>query len=236
MLWQNVCRMSSCAGDSGGPLVVKDSDTDRFVLVGVVSFGLGCGRAEYPGVYTKVEKFLPWVLEHVAKFESGVVSEHKASIVDKTTNSKTPISPQYFPTTTTTTTKTTSTTTKSTTTTTKRTTTTKKTTTPRPTSHSLAAMCHGSSRQLRCEKAGTMIKVTKAFYGRGRSDLFCPIPWYYRGADCFLRSATKDLSRACDGKSRCSVSTRPGRNKSFVRNPCSRQRPYVTVQFDCVAR
>ncbi|CAG9091607.1 unnamed protein product [Plutella xylostella] len=40
----------SCQGDSGGPAVM---DSNR-VQVGVVSFGIGCARAGYPGVYTNV--------------------------------------------------------------------------------------------------------------------------------------------------------------------------------------
>lgn len=38
----------TCFGDSGGPLAVDGK------LVGVVSFGLGCGDGKYPGVYTSI--------------------------------------------------------------------------------------------------------------------------------------------------------------------------------------
>jgi trypsin len=38
----------ACQGDSGGPLVVGDK------LVGILSWGLSCALADYPGVYSNV--------------------------------------------------------------------------------------------------------------------------------------------------------------------------------------
>lgn len=50
-------------GDSGGPLMRNlPTDRTRFMLEGVVSFGHSqCGTAGYPGVYTKVAKYVPWI-------------------------------------------------------------------------------------------------------------------------------------------------------------------------------
>ena len=42
----------SCQGDSGGPLF--KSRTTTTTQVGIVSYGKGCARATFPGVYTEV--------------------------------------------------------------------------------------------------------------------------------------------------------------------------------------
>ena len=52
----------SCSGDSGGPLVWREYSDDPWYQIGVVSFGaVKCGSKDIPGVYTRVEAYLPWI-------------------------------------------------------------------------------------------------------------------------------------------------------------------------------
>lgn len=56
----------SCTGDSGGPLMSVERGSDgagRWIVVGVVSFGPSpCGLPNWPGVYSRVIDFVPWIL------------------------------------------------------------------------------------------------------------------------------------------------------------------------------
>lgn len=52
--------VDACDGDSGGPLFVTDQDTNIDWLIGIVSFGEGCARANKPGVYSRVSPFTMW--------------------------------------------------------------------------------------------------------------------------------------------------------------------------------
>lgn len=65
MTSNNLCaggrnQQDACQGDSGGPLVAK-SENGNYVIAGVTSFGIGCGRAGVPGAYTKVTNYLDWI-------------------------------------------------------------------------------------------------------------------------------------------------------------------------------
>jgi len=56
----------ACQGDSGGPLVASSReneaiDGESYELIGVVSWGIGCARPDYPGVYARVTSVLDWI-------------------------------------------------------------------------------------------------------------------------------------------------------------------------------
>ncbi|WP_229075683.1 serine protease [Actinoplanes sp. DH11] len=57
--------VDTCQGDSGGPMVRRDGS--RWVQVGIVSWGLGCARDGYFGVYTQISKFRVAIREATAK-------------------------------------------------------------------------------------------------------------------------------------------------------------------------
>lgn len=60
--------MDICSkGDSGGPLMVpvQDKGESYYYQRGIVSYGIGCGRAGIPSVFSRVSTFMDWVKERV---------------------------------------------------------------------------------------------------------------------------------------------------------------------------
>ena len=52
--------------DSGGPMVCYDDEDHQWLLSGIVSTGYGCARPGFPGIYTRVSRFIPWIQEVIS--------------------------------------------------------------------------------------------------------------------------------------------------------------------------
>lgn len=59
----------ACKGDSGGPMMTLYRNT--WFLVGLVSWGEGCGRIDKLGIYTKVANYVEWI--ESAKKEAAIL-------------------------------------------------------------------------------------------------------------------------------------------------------------------
>ncbi|XP_069995188.1 transmembrane protease serine 9-like isoform X2 [Penaeus vannamei] len=54
----------ACQSDSGGPLVAVRPD-GSWLLLGLTSWGRGCGRPKYPGVFVHVPSYLTWITDKI---------------------------------------------------------------------------------------------------------------------------------------------------------------------------
>jgi hypothetical protein len=48
---------------------MKLSSSKQWILAGVISFGYGCGQAEYAGVYTRVAFYSDWVSAIIMRYD-----------------------------------------------------------------------------------------------------------------------------------------------------------------------
>ncbi|KAL2751135.1 transmembrane protease serine 9-like [Vespula maculifrons] len=57
-------KRDACFGDSGGPLHVKGS-YGHLEIIGIISWGRGCARPNFPGIYTKLNNYMGWLKDHL---------------------------------------------------------------------------------------------------------------------------------------------------------------------------
>jgi secreted trypsin-like serine protease len=80
----------SCQGDSGGPLFVANEAGEQ-LQAGVVSWGNGCGREGYPGVYASVGNFEQWIKRRVPDAEFALPPSASGEAANGLTNGATTI-------------------------------------------------------------------------------------------------------------------------------------------------
>lgn len=47
---------------------------DRWVQGGIVSFGEGCAKPDFPGVYTRVSQYKSWINNQISSNQPGFVT------------------------------------------------------------------------------------------------------------------------------------------------------------------
>ena len=77
-------RSDSCQGDSGGPLQTAQTHSSPAKLVGVVSYGIGCGTGR-PSIYTRVAYYIEWIGSHV--WPNGKIDTPRIDIEEEETDS-----------------------------------------------------------------------------------------------------------------------------------------------------
>ena len=55
---------STCLGDSGSPVVLL-RESGHWEIIGMVSWSKGCGRKFRPSVWTRVERYVDWIIQNI---------------------------------------------------------------------------------------------------------------------------------------------------------------------------
>ncbi|XP_054282696.1 uncharacterized protein LOC128999931 [Macrosteles quadrilineatus] len=72
----------SCQGDSGGPLVTQCHHSKRWIIIGVVSWGIRCAEKDKPGIYTRVNEYLDWIHENIVENTTGSASTPEPTVLN----------------------------------------------------------------------------------------------------------------------------------------------------------
>lgn len=68
--------VDACVGDSGSPLICAEKGAP--VIRGTVSWGIGCARSGFPGVYAHTSKLASWIMDQTSQEiaeDTGIAEE-----------------------------------------------------------------------------------------------------------------------------------------------------------------
>ena len=76
----------ACKGDGGAGLACRDPlQPDRWVHLGIVSWGIGCGDEGVPGIYADVRPHVAWIQETIDQVEQAARGNIDLSIFERST-------------------------------------------------------------------------------------------------------------------------------------------------------
>ena len=70
----------TCQGDSGGPLMLYQDE--RWTQIGIVSFGNKCAEPGFPGVYTRIGKFVEWIASNMVSNDIDIDINIDTDLID----------------------------------------------------------------------------------------------------------------------------------------------------------
>ncbi|XP_061471258.1 transmembrane protease serine 12-like [Rhineura floridana] len=73
--------VDSCQGDSGGPLMCYFPDATKYYLIGITSFGLGCGQPKLPGVYIRTARYRSWIKSQAILFDKTIIMNIPCALI-----------------------------------------------------------------------------------------------------------------------------------------------------------
>lgn len=53
-------------------MLVRDATTNKYTVTGIVSAGIGCALRELPGLYTRVNAYIPWIDKYMSNMHTAV--------------------------------------------------------------------------------------------------------------------------------------------------------------------
>ena len=68
--------VDTCFGDSGAGLTIRNG-LDKLYLLGIASWGVGCAKQGYAGVYTRVANYTDWIDSYISPQKVVEINDQK---------------------------------------------------------------------------------------------------------------------------------------------------------------